>query len=449
MRLLETRTGRLVVGVVGAVLLAIIALTLGGLVPRQPLVPVGVALFVLALGITAAEPAAIPLLAVPFLVVVRRADLGPVDLSISDIALALATLTALVFTQRPLSRPLRNMLWLNGLYQAATLFTVLLNPFTANTVEWFHAWMLVSGALLVGWTIGRAGFAGLGLGALLVAIIVLAAVVLGNAVVQYARGDFGAVYVVWPYGMHKNFAGTVLGFGAAIAYARPEWLRWRRLPADIAFWFMAVGLLTTQSRQSIVGLGAAILFIAWRTRTYKHNRSTLVWLSVVPALFFVATLVKDQVEEDNQFNSVFQRLTWFADTLEFWGKSPWVGHGLRFWTRGGEVAYQPPNVFLELLASTGVVGLAAYLILMAGVLLTLWRLDARYVTVGVALLLSRLTQSQLDLFWIAVQIPIPFLVIGIGVGALALDERRRSWGRARAMIAGARAASAQAGSRTP
>lgn len=448
MRLLETRAGRLTAGVVGALLLAAIALTIGGLLPRQPLVPIAVALFVLVLGITAAERAAIPLLVVPFLVVVRRADLGFVDLTISDIALALATLTALVFTQRPLSPSMRNLLWLNGLYQGVTVFTVVLNPFAANAVEWFHAWMLVSGALLVGWTIGRAGFGGLGLGALLVAIIALAAVVLGNAAVQYARGDFGAVYVSWPYGMHKNFSGTVLGFGAAIAYARPELLRWRRLPADIAFWFMAVALLATQSRQAIVGLGVAVVFIAWRTRTFKRKRSALAVLAVAPALLFVATLVKDQVEEGSQFNSLFQRLSWFAETLEFWGRSPWVGHGLRFWTRGGEVAYQPPNVFLEVLASAGVLGLAAFVVMMAGVVVTLWRLDARYATVGIALLLSRLAQSQFDLFWISVQISIPFLVIGIGVGALALEERRRPWGRARRMI-DAPAASAEIGGRVP
>ena len=36
-------------------------------------------------------------------------------------------------------------------------------PVHANTVEWFHAWLLISGALIVGWALGAAGYARLAL----------------------------------------------------------------------------------------------------------------------------------------------------------------------------------------------------------------------------------------------------------------------------------------------
>lgn len=434
MRFIDTRTGRVVVWVVGAVLLAAVALMMGGLVPRQPLIPLAIAGFILALGVTAAQPAAIPLAAVPLIVLVPRVDLGPVDMSWSDFSLGLATVTALVFTQRPLSAPMRNLLWLNALYQLATLFTVVLNPFTQNVLEWFHAWVLVSGALLVGWTVGRAGLATWGVNLLMVAIIVLGLITLGNAAVQYLRGDFSAVYPTWPFGMHKNFAGTVLGFGATIAYARPRWLGWGRLPADVVFWFLAVGILTTQSRQAIVALGVAVLFIAWRQRGPEQKRSTLIALAVLPALALVATLVKDQIEEGSQFNSVFQRLQWFEDTIDFWAESPWVGHGLRFWVADRGLGFQPPQVFLEVLASAGVIGLTAFVLMIGGTLTVLWKVPRVYATIGLALLLSRLTQSQLDLFWIAVQVPLPFLVIGIGLGLQSVEDRRRPWGSDRRLI---------------
>jgi hypothetical protein len=50
----------------------------------------------------------------------------------------------------------------------------------------------------------------------------------------------------------------------------------------------------------------------------------------------------------------------------------------------------------------------------------LWRIDRGYGTVALAVLLSRLAQSQLDLFWIAVQTSLPFVVAGISLGAHAL-----------------------------
>lgn len=436
MRLLDTRAGRVVAWILGAVLLSVLSLALGGLVPHTPLIPIAVAVFILALGITAAEPAAIPLLVTPLILVVQRADLGPADLSISDLALAAATVAALVFTTRPFSREMRSLLWFNLLYQVTTIFTVLFNPFTANTVEWFHAWMLVSGALLMGWTIGRAGYAHVALTLLLASSLALAVVTLVHAALQYRRGDFSAVYLTWPYGMHKNFVGTILAFHAAIAFARPGWMRWKAPIATAAFWVLAAGLLVTQSRQGIIGLGVAIFFIAWRVRTFDHRRSMLIATAMVPALALVATMVRDQIEEDDQFNSWFQRLSWLADTVDFWLTSPWVGHGLRFWYVGGPIAFQPPNAELEVLASSGAVGLAGFLCMWGGVLLVVWRMDPRFGTVAFAVLLSRIVQSQFDLFWVSVQVSVPFLVAGIALGALAHHEAQIPWRRGRGLVRG-------------
>ncbi|MBK9697984.1 MAG: hypothetical protein IPO80_11590 [Propionibacteriaceae bacterium] len=98
------------------------------------------------------------------------------------------------------------------------------NPFLANTVEWFHAWVSVSGALLVGWTIGRAGHAKAGLSLFLLAALALAVVTIAQGGLQVASGNFGPVYVRWPYDMHKNLVGTLLAFGAITAYVRPPWM---------------------------------------------------------------------------------------------------------------------------------------------------------------------------------------------------------------------------------
>ncbi|WP_300079822.1 O-antigen ligase family protein, partial [Propioniciclava sp.] len=241
---------------------------------------------------------------------------------------------------------------------------------------------------------------------------------------------------------------TILGFGAALVYARPDWVRWKPALATAVFWLFAVALLTTQSRQAIVGLGVAILFIAWRVRTFDHKRSVLVAIATLPALAFVVTLVRDQVEDDNRFNSVFQRIAWYEEAWAYWQESLWTGHGLRFWYQGGPIGYQPPNAIIEVGTSAGVVGVVGFLAMLGGVLLVLWRMDARFGTVALAILLSRLVQSQLDLFWVAVQTSVPFLVAGIAVGALAHERAANPWGRTLTLV-GVQAARPDGRSRRP
>ena len=77
-----------------------------------------------------------------------------------------------------------------------------------------------------------------------------------------------------------------------------------------------------------------------------------------------------------------------------------------------------------MLASAGVVGLIGFLVMWIGVLVVLWRVDPRFGTLAVAILLCRLVQSQFDLFWVAVQVSVPFVVAGICLGAM--DHERRS-----------------------
>ena len=70
-----------------------------------------------------------------------------------------------------------------------------------------------------------------------------------------------------------------------------------------------------------------------------------------------------------------------------------------------------------MLSTAGLVGLVGFLVLMVGSLVVLWRMDPRYGLVAFVVILSRLVQGQLDLFWVAVQTSIPFLIVGICLGA--------------------------------
>ncbi len=421
--LMATRAGQRTVWLLGGVLAVGLALGVGYLVPARPILAVAVVGVVLVLGLTMADVAAIPLLAVPLMLVVRRVGGAGLDLSISDAALGAATLTALVFAPRPFSPALRGLLWLSSLYQFATLFTVIANPYVAGVVEWFHTWALVAGALIIGWTIGRSGHARSGLNLLLGTALVLALITLFQGLRQYATGDFGPVYLYWPYGMHKNFVGTMLGFAAIVAYARPLWLGWRKRWALTAFTVYAVAIMMTQSRQALVGLAVALVVIVMRGDAHRR-RSKIILALVVPATVVVVMTVREQLASGNAYNSANTRLAWLRDTVAYWATSPWVGHGLRYWYRPGEPTFQPPNAEMEVIAAAGIVGLAAFLVLMIGALPILWRLDPAYGTLAVAVQLSRIFSGQLDLFWVTAQASVPFLVIGICLGALDRAQRQ-------------------------
>ncbi len=70
-----------------------------------------------------------------------------------------------------------------------------------------------------------------------------------------------------------------------------------------------------------------------------------------------------------------------------------------------------------MLSTAGLVGLVGFVVLMVGSLVVLWRMDPRYGLVAFVVILSRLVQGQLDLFWVAVQTSVPFLIVGICLGA--------------------------------
>ena len=79
-----------------------------------------------------------------------------------------------------------------------------------------------------------------------------------------SASGFEAVYPHFPFEMHKNFAGCVLGIGALIAYVHPPWMRWPRLLALAPSCSAAWALLFTQSRQAIIGLAVALAVVVLR-----------------------------------------------------------------------------------------------------------------------------------------------------------------------------------------
>ena len=94
--------------------------------------------------------------------------------------------------------------------RSCTLFTVVTNPYTANAVEWFHAWFLTGGALIVGWAVGRAGRGAVALTLLLVASCVIAVATIAQGVAAPARPSTRSTRAAVPDAQELRGHGALL-----------------------------------------------------------------------------------------------------------------------------------------------------------------------------------------------------------------------------------------------
>lgn len=369
--------------------------------------------------LTWSVPLAIALMATPVVFVTERLAVGGADLTVSDAALAAGFGTVVLLGSRRLSPPMRAMLWLNAIYQFSTVFTVIANPFPQNTVEWFHAWLLISGALVLGWGLGRAGYARLSMLLLLGMLGLIAAGTFATAALNALQGHgLDAVYPLWPWAMHKNAAGGALALGVFLVYARPDWLGLSRRWTVLLVCVFGAALLLTQSRQAIAGLLGALFILIIRRGAAGH--ALFLTVLAVPAVLLLVQSVIEQFASGNQFNSAYARLDWMREVYALWKLSPVFGHGLRYWYVHPWAHFQPPQAELEVAASAGVVGLLGFGIMWAGFVVVLWRVAPRYGAVALGAVVLRITAAQFDLFWVAAQVSVPFLVAGICLGAQAL-----------------------------
>lgn len=399
---------------VGALILAVLV---GLALPREPLAGLAVALIVLIAGLALSRPMLLVLASMATLPLAYRVGGGSGLMTISDALLFLAFIPAVVARRRPMSRPVVTILVIDAVYQFATLFTVIQNFYQANAVEWTRAWFLVSGSLIIGWSIGAAGMARQACNLMAISGMALAVITLATAGLQYSRGNFSAVFPSFPFEMHKNYVGSTLGFLAVLAYTRPTWLRWSTAWGQTIFLTCVAAILASQSRQAVIGVGAALVYLVSRSDATRRRSRVAVIVSAALGMW-VASLVQEQVASGNRFNSVFQRLTWFADAMGIWQSDPWFGVGLRWWlTDRFQDPFQPPNAIVEVLTSAGLVGLIPFVVLSVASFVVFHRLDPSVGQLAATVMLYRLVQSQFDQYWISVAASMPFVIAGLCAGA--------------------------------
>lgn len=370
---------------------------------------------ILGLGVLSRDARILPVLAIPCTLLVVRVGTTGTNLSISDLVLFLATLWALLAFRLREAPEIRPLLVLAAVYQATTLFTVLVNPYRSNMIEWFHEAFLVAGGLIVGWVVGRQGSARAALSIYVGGAVVLAVLTLGWAVLHHLQPNS-------PFGQ-KNYVGDMLAFAVLLVYARPGWVGWQgRAWRPLVLTVCLLGILASQSKQAMISLVVAVGVLLVRDRNVSR-RSKAILAAIVPLGVLAYVGASRELASTNQFNSVHVRLSWLHRSLHIWHQAPWFGVGLRWWYTGRFLnAFQPPNAELEVLTSAGIVGLAGFIVLILGSCQVLRRLPHRFGTLALAILVMRVVQGQLDIFWVGGQGSLPWMVVGLGLGALALER---------------------------
>ena len=334
----------------------------GRLVPEQPYLALLVAVVVLMLGLTLADPTVIPLLAMPVLLVVVRVSAGGIALSVSDVVLFVAFWPAVVLGAAALqpadAQPALahgRLPGVHALHRRGEPVHRQRRRVVPRLVP--HRWRADR---RVGPRPGRSGRG--------------RADAAAGRVMRHRRGHHraGGRRTCRPSTRStpscrsrctRTSPARVLCFAALVAYVHPPWMRWPRWLALAAFVLCTGGdalhpvatghrraRRLRRRRRASDGRDPAPLQAARPRRRRRRSRSWRPWSAT-------------RSTPGNQFNSVFQRINWFQDSIDVWLNDPIFGVGLRWWyTDRFPAKFQPPNAELEVLTTTGVVGLLAFLV---------------------------------------------------------------------------------------
>jgi hypothetical protein len=220
----------------------------------------------------------------------------------------------------------------------------------------------------------------------------------------------------------KNTIGSIMWVAIVVAQINPPWAGISRHEARIPKYLCIGGLLASQSRQSIIlliiAISAAVLL-----NPEVRGRSKLVLAGAVPLVILLYYSFAIGAHNNPKFNSVSIRFGQIGAAVHVWHLSPILGEGMRFYNLPQFVSVTaPPNVLVDNLASTGVVGSIAFLFLVFITVRTMFRLPVAYGTLGLVILMSHYVGGLFDTFWIGASTIAPFIIAGISLGMADLHR---------------------------
>ena len=435
-RLSGRAAGQRALGMLGWLSTVVVAAAIGIAVAGNRKVGLAAAGFVLVFGIFIADPLLLVVIALPGSLLIQRVGGSSTNLSAADLLVFVAAIVSLFhvrWKEAPYLRQfLKGIVW----FQAALILVVIAHPFRDNIVEWFHRWSYVAGSVIVGWVIATNGRTRQAFRLFLAGSSIIAILAMEHAVTSHFQPAQWGVY-------QKNGIGTIMWIAIVVAQINPSWTGIGRTEARINKYLCIGGLLASQSRQSVILLILAIALAAFLNPELR-GKSKLLMLASVPmgVVLYFSFVINARVNP--RFNSVATRVDQISAAVHVWHLSPILGEGLRFYYLPQFLAVTaPPNVFIDNLASSGIVGSLAFVFMVCVTVRTMFRLPYALGTLGLVILVFHYVDGLFDIFWIGASSIGPFIIAGISLGMADMDKVARRAGESG--TADARAAPAAPG----
>jgi hypothetical protein len=367
-------------------------------------------------GIFVADPILLAVIVLPGSLLLERVGGASTNLSVADLLVfmgAVACLFHVRWKEAPFLRQFfKGILW----FQAALILVVVANPNRYDIVEWFHRFSYLGGSVLVGWTIASFGRSRQAFRLFLWASMLLALISIERSFATHFQPAQWGAY-------QKNSIGAVMWVAVVLAQVNPPWSGLGRTEARVAKYLCFGGLLASQSRQAAVALILAIS-VATFLNPDVRRRSKLVLLGCLPLMVGLYYSFSLAARNNPKFNSVSIRVDQISAAFHVWHLSPVLGEGMRFYDLP-QFLYvtAPPNVLIDNLASTGIVGSLAFLYLVFVTMRTMGRLPRTFGTLGLVILLGHYVDGLFDIFWIGANMIPPMVIVGMTLGMADVDRR--------------------------
>ncbi len=370
----------------------------------------------LMVGILVVDPLVLAVLVLPGSLLLQRVGGASTNLSVADLLVFMGALVCLLqvrWSEAPYLRQFfRSILW----FQAILILVVVANPNRYDIVEWFHRFSYLGGSVLVGWTVANYGRTRPALRLFLWGSSVVAVISIQQALATHFQpAQWG------PY--QKNAVGAIMWVAVVVAQLRPPWTGLGRTEARVTKYLCFLGLLASQSRQAVISLILAIA-VATFLNPDVRRRSKMVLIACIPLVVGLYYSFSLAARNNPKFNSVSIRFSQIGDALHVWHLSPLLGKGMRFYDLPQYLSVTaPPNVVIDNLASTGLIGSVAFCYLVYMTMRTMNRLPRVFGTLGLVILLGHYVDGLFDIFWIGANMIPPLLIAGMSLGVADADRK--------------------------
>ncbi|HEV3281402.1 MAG TPA: O-antigen ligase family protein [Acidimicrobiales bacterium] len=403
-------------------LLVVVAGLVGALAAGHVRIALGLAAVVLVIGVLIADPMLLVVIALPGALFIQRVGGASTNLSLADLVVFVAGLVCLFQVRwrmaHYLKQFMRGVLW----YEAVLVLVVVAHPYRFNVVDWFHRFSFLAASALVGWVIATEGRTRQAFRLYLAGSSVVALIAMEHAVALHFQPAQWGVY-------QKNSIGAILWVAVVIAQINPPWTGIGRSEARVNKYLCIGGLLASQSRQSWILLLLA-LGLALFLNPDLRRRSKLILAAAVPIVAVLYYSFSINARNNPKFNSVSIRFDQIGAAIHVWHLSPLLGEGMRFYNLPQFITVTaPPNVVVDNLASTGIVGSLAFVFLVFVTMRTMFRLPPALGTLGLVVLFGHYVDGLFDIFWVGVSSIAPIIIAGVSLGMADLDRSGREAGR--------------------